>query len=453
MELFLQTVFWISAGLILYSYAGYPLLLKVALWRQAVATPGLDREWSDEASPRVTVLITAYNAARHLEERINNLLESDYPGQNLEIVVASDGSSDATVAVVRQFGHPRVRALDYSQRRGKAATLVAAANEIQTDVLVLTDASTSFERDTIRQLARHFLDPEVGVVTGWLTMSGDDGTSAEGVYWRLESNVRRDEARLGLLTGASGAVYAIRRSCLVAPHNPIINDDLVLPILCQLTHGCRFVLEPLARAKVRLSTGVVPDFRRRVRIGLGAYQALVALRSFFGPRHLRWAIAFTSHKVLRWWGPFFLLAICGANLGLLTIPFYRATLWAQVAFYLTAAIGLRLPGDHRANAHHPRGKFVLPDEPRPVRRFFPLDAGTSHDDLGTDLATRYPCRSRADGVANSPRITRESEPSAPGSLLALRFVTKVRRCMGGPRRRAGSLLPGVEPRHSPELIG
>lgn len=343
MEIFFESLFVFSAGLVIYTYAGYPLLIAIAArWfpREYKALP-LD---SDFDLPFVSVLIAAYNAEQHIEARIQNVLDSDYPLDKLEIVIASDGSTDQTARIVRMMGLPNVRVLEYRKRRGKTAALVSSVAMLNGEVIVFSDASTQFKPTALRRLALHFVDPHVGVVSGKVTMLDDKGRSSEGLYWKLETKVKACESRFDSLIGASGAIYAVRRDCFIPPRTPQINDDLVLPMLARLRSGCRMILDRTAEASVIMPPGLRNEFRRRRRIGIGAFQSIREIGGLLNPRNGRLAFSYFSHKLLRWTCPFWLGVAFIANLFILDLLLFRMTMAIQVAFYTTAMVGLAVTG-------------------------------------------------------------------------------------------------------------
>lgn len=336
-------IFWSSFASLCFSYFGYPLLVLLASRlnpkkRQRQVDP------ADEDLPQVTVLIAAHNAEHHIGERIANILACDYPQDRLNIVVASDGSTDATVQVVKRFDQAHIEAIAFPQRRGKSMTLVDAVRQLHSEVLVFTDASSRFDRDSVRQLARHFVDPQVGIVAGKVAIVDEQGVPSESLYWRTEMMVRQSEAQLGIMLGASGAIYAIRRRLFVEPARSVINDDLVFPLLSHLRHGGEFIFDETAKAYALSTGGLAGEFRRRCRIGAGAYQCLPVLRELLQWPHAKQAVAFCSHKLLRWICPFLLVALIATNLALLSFPGYRLFFSMQVAAYLLAVFGLIAPG-------------------------------------------------------------------------------------------------------------
>lgn len=293
--------------------------------------------------PRATVLIAAYNAGPHIQERINNILASDFPPDRLSVVVASDGSTDDTVRLVREYGDSRVRAIEFTERRGKAQTLANAIAQLDDEIVIFTDATTRFEAESLRRLTGHFDDPKVGIASGRIVIVDEHGKACESLYWRNEMAMRSCEARLGILLGSSGAIYAIRRQLFVRPSRPIINDDLVFPMLIQLRHRCRCVLDTSAVAYAMSHGGFASEFRRRCRIGAGAYQSLPVLSELFRWKNRRQAFAFTSRKLLRWLCPFFLIVLICSSLALSESALYACLFWAQAGAYTLAGLGIFAP--------------------------------------------------------------------------------------------------------------
>ncbi len=213
---------------ILIPYLLYPILIHgCSMLSRRRQTPSVE---ADEL-PEITVVVAAYNAERVIEQRIRNVQQSCYPAGKWRMVVVSDGSTDETVQRARSMDDPRIVVIVMPERSGKARAIERAMREVRTEVVVFTDVTASFHENTLSNLGRHFVDPSVGIVSGELQIVDDRGIHVEGIYWKIEAAVRRAEARLGILTGTSGAVYAMRRSHYVPTKRPTINDDMVLPVL------------------------------------------------------------------------------------------------------------------------------------------------------------------------------------------------------------------------------
>jgi cellulose synthase/poly-beta-1,6-N-acetylglucosamine synthase-like glycosyltransferase len=339
----LVILFWFCAGMVVYVYAGYPLLARWLACRfgRLSEPPLLD----DEQLPTVSLLVAAHNEESVIRQRLENALAMDYPPDKLEILVASDGSSDRTGAIVKQFGGRGVRLLDFRDRRGKASVLNAAIDCLRGSIVLLSDANTFLDPSAARNLVRWFVDPRVGVVCGRLVLSDPrTGQNVDSLYWKYETFIKKCEARLGALLGANGAIYAMRRERYEPIPGDTIVDDMVIPLLAYLRSGCHTVYDAQAVAFEETPPRIASEFRRRARIGAGGFQSLARLWRLLDPRRGWIALAFLSHKVLRWFCPFFLLGILATNLLLLDQPLYQLTLAAQITFYAVSAAGTLLPG-------------------------------------------------------------------------------------------------------------
>lgn len=335
-------VFWTCAAAVAYSYAGYAAAVWLAsrLWGRRPEPP----RCGDEALPSVTLVAAAYNEEDEIGGWVDHALASDYPAGRLEPLVVSDGSTDGTADVVAARGRGAVRLVGRDVRRGKAAAVNAAFRAAGGEVVVLTDANTRVDPDAVRNLARWFLDPSVGTVCGRLVLTAPDGSrNSDGVYWRYETFLKRCESRLGALLGANGAVYAVRRSWYVPIPEGTIVDDFVIPLLVRLRHGGAAVYDDEAVAREPVAPDVGAEFHRRARIGAGGFQSLGLVWRCLDPRRGWLALAFASHKVLRWLGPFFLIGAFGASVARADRPFYLGCAAAQAAFYALAAVAPLLP--------------------------------------------------------------------------------------------------------------
>jgi cellulose synthase/poly-beta-1,6-N-acetylglucosamine synthase-like glycosyltransferase len=340
--MWLAIIFWVCAAAVVYAYAGYPLLIWVLsrLFGQAPQPPAVpEGEW-----PTASLLIAAFNEESVIGERLENALATDYPHGQFQVVVASDGSSDATAEIVRRYEDRGVRLLDYKARQGKATVLTAAMAAIDSELVLLSDANTAVRPDATKNLARWFADPAVGAVCGRLVLVDPaTGSNADGLYWRYETFLKKCEGRLGALLGSNGAIYAIRRRDYVPiPGNTIV-DDFVLPLLIRLKTGRRIVYDERAVATEETPAEIGAEFGRRARIGAGGFQAIPLLWKLLLPAQGWTAFAFISHKILRWLCPLFLLGMLGTSLLLWRVPLFRALLGAHIGFYVVALVANYLP--------------------------------------------------------------------------------------------------------------
>lgn len=298
-ERFAPAVFWTSMALLVYVYLGYPLVLRA--WAKLAQRPVVGGAYE----PTVCLLVAANDEAAVIARKIENSLSLDYPADRLEIVIASDGSTDGTNEIVRGW-EPRVRLLAFDVRRGKIAAVNDAMRSVSADIVVLSDANTFLRADAVRKLVQNFAEPEVGAVSGDVVLTGDRAALAgsEDLYYRYERHLQRLESEIGSLVGVDGALYAIRRELFVPPPVDTILDDMAIPMAI-LRAGRRVVFEVDALADEAGSTSAREEFSRKVRVVAGAVQFL--LRADSGvPYSQRQAIfTLTSHKALRWMSPAF----------------------------------------------------------------------------------------------------------------------------------------------------
>ena len=294
--------------------------------------------------PCISLLIAAHNEEAVIEKRILNALAMDYPAEKLEIVIASDGSDDRTAEIVRRYGD-RVRLLDFAERRGKSATLNAAMQQLRGDIVLLSDANTFIDTPAARKLIRWFVDPVVGAVCGKLVLIDPaSGANVDSLYWRYETFLKECEGRLVALLGSNGSIYAIRRESFIPIPPQTIVDDFCIPLVIKLRTNCSIVYDTAAIANEESAQHVREEFRRRIRIGAGGFQAIGMLWPLLDPRRGWIAFTFLSHKIMRWLCPFFLLGALACSAMLQQgRTIYRWMLIAQIAFYIGAMFVALVP--------------------------------------------------------------------------------------------------------------
>ena len=326
-------LFIISLFVLLYTYAVYPLVV----WMLAQL---FGREpLRQDVTPPVSLLIPAYNEETHIEAKLRNSLALDYPTGKLEICVASDGSTDRTNAIVERFRAQGVKLFAMSGHLGKSAMLSRTVPLLWGELIILSDTSSALEADALRRLVRNFADRRVGCVSGLYRLKGADDLrgEGEGLYWRYETFIKRQESRLHSILGAHGAFYGFRKALFERLAESSINDDYLLPMRI-VAQGHRVVYEPAAVAWEQEVSSVRGEFARRRRIAAGNCQQIVELRHLLSPRYGWVAFTFFSHKVLRTVAPLFMLALFASSLWL---PQPAAAIWVglQTLFYASAAIG------------------------------------------------------------------------------------------------------------------
>jgi cellulose synthase/poly-beta-1,6-N-acetylglucosamine synthase-like glycosyltransferase len=337
-------VFWLCAAAIIYSYVGYPLLL-FAFSSCAQAGRDLrflmnrhDRRCASLTDwPRVAILIAAFNEEEVIESKLRNTEQLTYPKDRLEVLLGLDAPTDATAERVRLVPMAALRLFDFPTRRGKLAVLRDLSQQTKADILLFTDANTVLNSDCVLKLVRHFNDPRVGAVSGEEIRRGGKDCSGESLYWRFESAIKVLESRLNCSLGANGAIYAVRRE-LFHPSPSSLVEDLELPLKIRFS-GSRVIYDPEAIGIEDIVPDVKAQFQRRARLGAGNYQTLFENPGYSNPFKGPPAFAFISHRLLRWLGPFLLVAAFLANCVAVGSPFYSMMLVCHALFYLAAAIG------------------------------------------------------------------------------------------------------------------
>lgn len=292
-----------------HAYAGYPIWWRFFGHQMAILPEAAQA--NDRGFPPVTIIVAAYNEASCIASRVQNLLELDYPADRVTVFIESDGSDDETVknAIEAAAGHPRVVVSDHRERRGKVRVLNEACLRSDAEILIFSDANVTFERDALRRLVERFQDQNVGCVCGKLLFRVPEDrphAATEGLYWKMESWLKEQEGARGVLLGANGAIYALRRSLWVDCPPDTLVEDFYIPLRL-LMNGHHVVFEPKARAFEDLPPTIQDEFGRRVRIGAGDFQILSRCFGLLSPTHGLAAWAFLSRKVLRWLGPFFMI--------------------------------------------------------------------------------------------------------------------------------------------------
>ena len=333
-------LFWSAVFLIVYTYLGFPL--AIVLRGLLLGRPYIHEE--PALLPLVSIVISAYNEATTIAEKLENILSLDYPREKLEVVIASDGSTDATDSIVEQYQARGVKLLSLPHQ-GKSVALNTAVTAAKGDILVFSDANSLYKADAIRALVRPFSDPRVGGVAGNQVYKKEvAGGSSDGerAYWNFDRMLKRFQGKSGNTLAATGAIYAIRRN-LFRPIPDGVSDDFVTSTGV-IVQGYRLVFAPDAIAYEPVAATTQAEFGRKVRVIMRSWRAFAHRRELLNPfRYRFYAIQFFSHKIMRYLVVFplillFFVSLFLWNYGLI----YQLATIAQVAFYSLAALGLFL---------------------------------------------------------------------------------------------------------------
>jgi cellulose synthase/poly-beta-1,6-N-acetylglucosamine synthase-like glycosyltransferase len=331
----LETVFWAAVFLIVWAHALYPLAAAaLARVRRRVVRTG-------EVTPRVAIVVAAYNEESVIERRLENLLALDYPADLVEIVVASDASSDRTDELVAAVAarEPRVRLLR-CPRGGKVAAQNLAVAQSDADVVAFSDANATWDPSALATLVRNFADPDVGYVCGRMTIESSDGRNKEGTYWRYELKLRASESKLGSITGGNGSIYAVRRADYVDVDSRF-GHDLAFPYLFA-QRGRRAVYEPQAVAREKATPTNEDEYRRKVRMFEHCW-LIVGRGKMLRRQRPGYVLALVSHRHLRYASGLLHVVLLAANIAIVVVGgawIYWVALAGQLALLGAALAGV-----------------------------------------------------------------------------------------------------------------
>ena len=335
----MEVIFGICAFALFYTYLGYPLLVFIVarLFPKKVVTSLYE--------PKVTVLITAYNEEKDIREKIKNTLALDYPKNKLEVIVASDGSTDRTDQIVKDFEEAGVKLFRQEGRVGKTETQNNAVERASGEVVLFSDATTMYRADVLRALLPNFADSTVGCVGGkliYVDSSNSEVSSGAKSYWSYETLLKEKESHACSLIGVSGCMYAVRKSAYMRMYPEACSDFLICTVIYR--QGMRSVYEPRAVCSEETNDRSDKEFQMRVRVISQTFTDLWRNRDMMNPfRSGFYAIQLVSHKLLRYMAPYFLLVMFVAS-GILAVNsiFFQLLFLLQSAFYLVGVCGFML---------------------------------------------------------------------------------------------------------------
>jgi biofilm PGA synthesis N-glycosyltransferase PgaC len=348
----MKLLFWLCFAIIVYAYFGYAMCLWIyACLRRR---PVLQRP----ITPTVSIVIAAKNEEANLPAKLESLGLLNYPPDRLQIVIASDGSTDRTANILREHAAHVVPVI-LDESKGKAFALNKAVERATGEILVFLDVRQTVDTDAVAKLASCFADPDVGAVSGELlleTASGGLSSNALGIYWKLEKALRKLESATGSVVGATGAIYAIRRELYVQIPAGTILDDVFVPMNVARM-GKRVIFQPSAIARDRIFNEPGKEFSRKVRTLTGNYQ-LVRLAPWLLSPANPLLFRFISHKLLRLLVPLLLIVMLLAS-AMIGGMFYRSILALQLLFYIAAVFGSLSPSSKRFKPVAIANTFVI----------------------------------------------------------------------------------------------
>ena len=337
----MKFLFWFSLSFIFYTYIGYPFILL--LWSRIRMKP-VDKKYIE---PFVSIVIAAFNEERFISQKLTNCLQLDYPKDKLEIIIVSDGSDDGTNDIIKGFQTKGVRVLSYPERKGKPTALNLGVAETRGEIILFTDARQILDKSSIRELVANFSDPQIGSVSGELMLISEDrNVSSEGMgmYWKVEKWMRERESQIHSMLGATGAIYAIRKSLFTPIPPETILDDMLIPLKGVLK-GYRAIFDRSAKAYDISTKDLREESKRKVRTLGGNFQLIQLESRLMDPFSNPVFFQFISHKVFRLIVPFGMGLCFFSNIFLIS-TFYILTLIFQCLFYLGAILAPWAPENH-----------------------------------------------------------------------------------------------------------
>lgn len=324
--------FWLCALAIPATYLFYPFSMVV------LARAFAKSHATSDLCPPVTLIISAYNEERVIEEKVCNALDLDYPPEQLEIMVISDGSTDRTDEIVRRYGDRGVRLCRQEPQAGKSSNLTRFVPEAKGEIIVFSDANSMYDKQALKNLVRHFHDPKVGYTVGHQRYVSDQSSAvsiSERSYWDFEVALKQWESAFGSVVGGDGAIYAIRAELF----RPLAADDIsdfVNPLQI-VVQGYRGVFDREAFCLESVPSSYEAEFRRKIRIVNRALRGLVRTRQALNPFRVgAFAYQVFFHKAVRWFVPYFMVGLMACTLALVWQrghPIYDLALSGQAAFY------------------------------------------------------------------------------------------------------------------------
>jgi len=304
------------------------------------------KQLREEYEPKVSIIIAAHNEEKHIREKIENTLSLAYPRNKLEVIVASDGSTDRTAAIAREYVDRGIVVLDFKVNRGKTAAQNDGVKRSTGEIIVFMDAASMSNPHALKKMVRHFADPRIGCVAGRIEYVNRDQNmvgASQGLYWQYEQTLKKFESRLGALVGVDGPLYAVRRKAYAELPDDMVSD-LVTPLVAR-ERGWQVVLEPDAVALEETTKESMNEFATRRRI---VVRSMLVIQNFLRPSHLLenpfLSFQLFSHKLLRWNIGLFAILMFISSILLYQSPFYLALALGQTVFYFLALLGYMAAG-------------------------------------------------------------------------------------------------------------
>jgi biofilm PGA synthesis N-glycosyltransferase PgaC len=333
-------IFWISLSIIFYTYIGYGIVLFILV---KILRGGQKKQLA-EYTPTLTIIIAAYNEAEVIDAKIQNTISLIYPPEKIKYIFVTDGSTDATADIIAKY--PQIKLMHQEGRSGKIAAVHRAMKEVDTEIVVYTDANTFLNKEALLLMTRHYADPKTGAVSGEKRVQIDessDATAGEGFYWKYESKLKKWDSELYTVVGAAGELFSIRTALYEpVPLNALLDDFMISMEI--VMKGYKIVYEPDAYAMETASANVEEELKRKVRIASGGIQSMIWLRTLLNPfKRPLLSFQYISHRLLRWTAAPWCMLLAFLLNGFLVWQsagfLYTILFLMQLAFYILAVTG------------------------------------------------------------------------------------------------------------------
>ncbi|RKD87682.1 glycosyltransferase family 2 protein [Mangrovibacterium diazotrophicum] len=354
-----EALFWIAVIIVGYTFGGYGLLLAIVVGIRRLFSSVNQNQSAAGNLPKICLFVTAYNEAAFVAAKVENSFQLNYPQEKLQLLWVTDGSTDKTPELLKQY--PDVQVQHLPERLGKVHAMNRGMQYVTAPIVVFTDSNTLLGPDSLLHLVRHFRNGNVACVAGEKRVVKADeinvAAAGESLYWKLESRMKRMESELSSVVGAAGELFAIRRELFRPVDEDCLLDDFQISMQ-MVAEGFRCVYEPDAVALEKGSMNVREELKRKSRIAAGGLQAMVRMPFLLNPFRFGWlSWQYFSHKILRWTlAPWAILLAFLSNIYLVLVKpenslelIYISILVLQCLWYLFAFVGFKREGDGTGN--------------------------------------------------------------------------------------------------------
>lgn len=337
-------LFWVCLFIIFYAFVGYGIFLFVLLLLKRLVYKPESTLYSFTELPSVTLIIAAYNEESIIREKIENTLLLSYPLNKLNYIVVTDGSTDNSAVIVAEY--PQIILMHREGRTGKINAVHRAMQQVNSEIVIFTDANTFLNQDALINISRHYKNQLVGAVAGEKRVRIDqksDATAGEGIYWKYESKLKKWDSDLNSVVGAAGELFSIRTSLYEPVEKDTLLDDFIISMRIA-AKGFKIVYEPEAFAMETSSENIKEELKRKVRIAAGGIQSILRLKELLNVfRYPILSFQYISHRVLRWTViPFLIIFVFALNILIIiqgSSVLYLIFFSGQIIFYMAAALG------------------------------------------------------------------------------------------------------------------